>query len=157
MSKTSRNSLKNTPPKQKGAPRVAYWLMKSEPDVFSIADLRRENVAGWDGVRNYQARNHMRAMRKGDLAFFYHSSVKPPAIAGLMEIVREAYPDPTAKEPGWDRVDVKFVKTFAHPLSLDDIKRIPSLKSMVLLKHSRLSVQPITTAEWNTLLKILDK
>ena len=105
-----------------------YWLMKSEPDVFSIEDLRRENVAGWDGVRNYQARNFLRAMRKGDLALLYHSSVNPPAIAGLMEIVQEAHPDPTAKEPGWVQVKVKFVKAFPRPLSLDEIKRIPSLR-----------------------------
>src|SRR6266852_221798 len=112
---------------------MAYWLMKSEPDVFSIADLRRKNIAGWDGVRNYQARNNMRAMRKGDQAFFFHSSVNPPAIVGLMEIVGEAHPDHTAKEsalhtsggpgrrksgdPGWDQVTVKFIKAFSKPLS----------------------------------------
>jgi len=131
--------------------------MKSEPDVFSIEDLRRENVAGWDGVRNYQARNFMRAMRKGDLAFFYHSNTEPPAIAGLMEIIQEAHPDPTSEESGWDQVKVKFVKAFPRPLSLDDIKRIPSLRTMVLLRHSRLSVQPITPSEWKCLIKILGK
>jgi predicted RNA-binding protein with PUA-like domain len=131
--------------------------MKSGPDVFSIEDLRRENVAGWDGVRNYQARNFMRAMRKGDLAFFYHSNTEPPAIAGLMEIIQEAHPDPTSEESGWDQVKVKFVKAFPRPLSLDDIKRIPSLRTMVLLRHSRLSVQPITPSEWKCLIKILGK
>ncbi len=136
---------------------MAYWLMKSEPDVFSIEDLRRKNVAGWDGVRNYQARNNLRAMRKGDRALFYHSSTQPPAVVGLMEIVREAYPDPTAKEPGWVQVDVRHRKTFKEPLSLEEIKHIPSLQTMVLLKNSRLSVQPITPVEWNALLKIIDK
>src|ERR1035438_74282 len=130
--------------------------MKSEPDVFSIEELRRENVAGWEGVRNYQARNYMRAMHCGDHAFFYHSSVNPPAIVGLMEIAREAYPDPTADKPGWDQVDVRFKKIFARPLSLEAIKALPALKTMVLLKNSRLSVQPVTRLEHDALLKILD-
>jgi predicted RNA-binding protein with PUA-like domain len=152
---------------------MAYWLMKSEPDVFSIDDLRRKNVAGWDGVRNYQARNHLRAMRLGDWALFYHSRADPPAIVGLMTIVREAYPDPTAEkpalhtsggpgrrksgDPGWDQVDVQFVKRFPAPLSLEEIKRRPELQTLVLLRHSRLSVQPITASEWERLMKILDK
>lgn len=131
--------------------------MKSEPDVFSIEDLRRKGVAGWDGVRNFQARNNLRAMRKGDLAFFYHSSVKPPAIAGIMEIVREAYPDATTKEPGWLQVDVRFKKVFPKPLTLDEIKGIPTLKKMVLLHNSRLSVQPVSASEWGTLTGILEK
>ena len=134
---------------------MAYWLMKSEPDVFSIDDLRRENVAGWDGVRNYQARNNLRAMRRGDAALFYESDARK-AIVGLMEVVRQAYPDPTAKEKIWDQVDVRFAKAFPKSLSLDQIKRIPSLRTMVLLKNSRLSVQPITPAEWKVLCKILD-
>ncbi len=152
---------------------MAYWLMKSEPDVFSIDDLHRENVAGWDGVRNYQARNNLRAMRQGDRAFFYHSSTNPPAIVGLMEVAREAYPDPTSKEPalhtsggpgrrtsgdpGWVQVDVKFVKAFHAPLLLDDIKRIPALSRMVLLRNSRLSVQPVSPAEWKVLIDRLEK
>ena len=141
-------------------------------NIFSIEDLRRKNVGAWDGVRNYQARNFLRAMRQGDSAFFYHSSIKPPAIVGLMEIVREAYPDPAAKEPalhtpggpgrrksgdpGWDQVDVRFVKAFPKPLSLDQIKRNPSLRSLKLLTHSRLSVQPITVAQWQALMKSLE-
>jgi len=135
---------------------MAYWLMKSEPDVFSIEHLRHKKVAGWDGVRNYQARNNLRAMRKGDFAFFYHSSTKSPAIAGLMEIVREAYPDPTAKDPGWDQVDVRFVKAFVRELSLHEIKRISALQKMVLLNNSRLSVQPVTPGEWKILMDRLD-
>ena len=131
--------------------------MKSEPDVFSIDDLRRRKVAGWDGVRNYQARNNLRAMRKGDQVLFHHSSTNPPAVVGLMEVVREAYPDNTAKEPGWVQVDVRYLKTFAQPLTLEEIKRTPSLRSMVLLRNSRLSVQPITPVEWKALQKIVDK
>jgi len=130
--------------------------MKSEPDVFSIEDLRREGVAGWDGVRNYQARNNLRAMRRGDLVFFYHSSAKPTAIVGLMEVVREAYPDSSADKPGWDKVDVRFVKAFPRPLLLEEIRKIPALASMVLLRNSRLSVQPVSDAEYRTLLKFLE-
>ncbi len=135
---------------------VSYWLMKSEPDVFSVEDLRRKGVAGWDGVRNYQARNFMRAMRKGDRAFFYHSNAKPPAIAGIMEVVREAYPDKTADRPGWEQVDVKFIHAFATPLPLGDIKQRPALQRMVLVKNSRLSVQPVTPAEWETICRLLE-
>ena len=136
--------------------------MKSEPDVFSIDDLESKNIAGWDGVRNYQARNYLRAMRSGDLAFFYHSNARPPAIAGVMKIVRESYPDPTQfdrhhhqfdrkstlEKPRWDQVDVQFVERSANPMPLDEIKRIPALKKMMLLHRSRLSVQPVTEREW---------
>jgi predicted RNA-binding protein with PUA-like domain len=147
---------------------VNYWLRKSEPDTFSIEDLKRKNREGWDGVRNYQARNHMRAMKKGDRAFFYHSSTHPAGIVGMMEIVREAYPDPTQFDPAslhydpdssrqtprWCQVDVKFLHVFKKMLSLDDIKQISALQNMVLLKRGRLSVQPVTPTEWKIILKI---
>jgi predicted RNA-binding protein with PUA-like domain len=146
---------------------MRYWLMKSEPNVFSIDDLKQQKVAGWDGVRNYQARNFLREMKKGDLAFFYHSSTSHPAVAGIVEIVREAYPDPTQFDrhhdsfdsgsthdrPRWDQVDVRFVERFDTPLLLDDIRRIPALATMLLLRHSRLSVQPVTADEWRTLVQ----
>ena len=135
---------------------MAHWLMKSEPDVFSIEDLQRKKVAGWDGVRNYQARKNLRAMKAGDTAFFFHSSVNPPSVAGQMEIVREAYPDSTADKSGWVQVDVRHQKTFAKPLSINEIKKIPALQNMVLLKNTRLSVQPITDEEWDAILKIVD-
>ena len=135
---------------------MAHWLMKSEPDVFSIDDLRRKGVAGWDGVRNYQARKNLRAMKKGDTALFFHSSTNPLAIVGLMDIVREAYPDSTAEKPGWVQVDVRYQKTFAKPLVMPEIKKIPELQNMVLLKNTRLSVQPITDAEWKAILKVVD-
>jgi len=95
-------------------------------------------------------------MRIGDTALFFHSSTSPPAIAGLMDIVREAYPDPTAQKPGWVQVDVRYQKTFPKPLALTEIKKNPALQNMVLVKNTRLSVQPITDAEWDTILKIVD-
>lgn len=145
-----------------------YWLMKSEPGVFSIDDLQKKKKTGWDGVRNYQARNFLRRMKKGDLAFFYHSSVAPSVIAGVVRIVREATPDPTQFDPKsdhydpdsppgaprWSQVDVKFAQKFKKPLSLEEIKKIPALKEMVLLKRGRLSVQPVAPSEWKTLMKL---
>lgn len=144
-----------------------YWLMKSEPDVFSIAHLAAQRVAGWDGVRNYQARNFLRQMRKGDRAFFYHSSTTPPAIVGEVEIVQEAYPDPTQfnplsdhfdpasarEQPRWVQVDVKFVRQFARTLTLEEIRQMAPLAELLLLRRSRLSVQPVTPAQWRFILK----
>jgi len=127
--------------------------MKSEPDTFSIDDLARDHTAGWDGVRNFAARKNLRAMRRGDEAFFYHSSIQPPAIVGRMTIVREAYPDP--KDPAWSQVDVRFQEKFARPITLDEVKKFPALKEMTLLRQSRLSVQPVTPHEWAFLLKKL--
>jgi len=143
------------------------WLMKSEPDVFSILHLAAQHVAGWDGVRNYQARNFLRMMRKGDRALFYHSNAHPPAIVGMIEIVQEAYPDSTQFDPAsdhfdpaskreaprWDQVDVKFLKVFGRELSLEEIRQIPQLQNMLLLKRPRLSIQPVTPEEWNFILK----
>ena len=142
-----------------------YWLMKSEPSVFSIEDLARapKGRTCWDGVRNYQARNFMRAMRPGDQVFFYHSNANPPAIAGIAEVAATAYPDPTQFErkhkhfdsasdpnaPRWDMVDIRYVRTFAVPISLDSLRTEKSLAGMALLqKGSRLSVQPVTKGEW---------
>ena len=144
-----------------------HWLMKSEPDVFSIDDLARLKVSGWDGVRNYAARNHMRAMKKGDRVLFYHSNAEPPAIVGEAEVVKEAYPDPTQFDPKnghydaaspsgaprWSQVDVKFVRKFAKTVGLPEIKSLPVLKNMALLKYGRLSVSPVTPAEWKVILK----
>ncbi len=141
--------------------------MKSEPDVFGIDDLAKKKTEGWNGVRNYQARNFMRAMRKGDRALFYHSNAKPSGVAGVMEIAREAYPDPTQFDPRndyyepkstpdrpmWDQVDVKFVEKLPRLISLDELRGMPALKSMLLFTRSRLSVQPVTAAEWAAILK----
>jgi predicted RNA-binding protein with PUA-like domain len=143
-----------------------HWLVKSEPDVFSFADLVAcpNSTSGWDGVRNYQARNFMRdGMKRGDLVFFYHSSTDPAAIVGVAEVAREAYPDPTAFDasdshfdpksradaPTWVMVDLRAVQPLAHPLPLADLRGVKGLEKMVLLqKGSRLSVQPVTAKEW---------
>jgi predicted RNA-binding protein with PUA-like domain len=144
-----------------------YWLVKSEPDTFSFADLAASpnRTTGWDGVRNYQARNFMRdGMKRGDRVFFYHSSTDPAAIVGVAEVAREAYPDPTALDakhahfdpksradaPTWVMVDLRAVEPLARPLTLADLRTVKGLEKMALLqKGSRLSVQPVTAAEWD--------
>lgn len=138
-----------------------YWLMKSEPSDYSIADLERDKVTRWDGVRNYQARNLMRdQMRLGDLALFYHSNATPPGVAGLMRVVREAYPDATAwdrdsdhydprstvAKPVWLQVDLAYVCTFPAFVPLPVLKNDPALNGiMVARRGARLSVQPLST------------
>lgn len=146
-----------------------YWLMKSEPDVYSIDDMERDGTEFWDGVRNYQARNFMREMAPGDLAFFYHSNAKPPGVAGLVEIVGEARPDPTQfeeggkyfdpkskpEDPRWSVVDMKFVEKFAAVLPLRALKDEPALSGMLVAqKGSRLSVQPVDKAHFKHVLKM---
>ncbi len=144
-----------------------YWLMKSEPTCCSIDDLRNapKQTLPWDGVRNYQARNFMRKdMRVGDLMFFYHSNCKPPGIAGVAEIVSDAYPDHTAFDPTsdhpdasstpdnprWFMVDVRFKEKFSHLLPLDALKHHPELEKMPLLrKGNRLSITPVSKTEWD--------
>lgn len=148
----------------------AHWLIKSEPEVFSLDDLLRapRRTTAWEGVRNFQARNFLRAMRAGDLAIFYHSNAEPSACVGTVTVVREAYPDPTqfdAKskyfdadsspaDPRWSLVDVAFASKFARPVPLDEIRRTPGLGDMVLVKRSRLSVQPVTAKEWAIVLRL---
>lgn len=128
---------------------MAFWLMKSEPDVFGWAHLLAKGAAGeeWSGVRNYQARNNMRAMAIGDLAFFYHSNIGKEVV-GIMEITRTSAPDSTTDDPRWDCVTVKANQAFKRPVTLDEIKIVPELADMVLVRNSRLSVQPVTAAEW---------
>lgn len=142
-----------------------YWLMKSEPDAFSIDDLKKrpKQTEPWDGVRNYQARNFMKQMQAGDLAFFYHSNCAVPGIIGIMQIAKIAYPDSTQfdanskyydpkstiENPRWYRVDVKLVEKFPTIISLESLKQIPHLHGMQLLKKgNRLSVMPVTNEEW---------
>lgn len=143
-----------------------YWLMKSEPSVFSIDDLKQRpgRTEPWDGVRNYQARNMLRdQMRVGDQAFFYHSSCEVPGIVGVMEIVKPGYPDASAfdrnnphydpnsdaRTPTWYSVDVRYVKTFKRILSLTELKQQPALADMALLRRgNRLSVMPVSAAQW---------
>ena len=128
---------------------MAYWLIKSEPETWSWDQQKAEGKAGaeWDGVRNYQARNNMRAMKKGDLAFFYHSGGER-ACVGIVKIVVEAHPDSTASTDQWECVDVSAVTNLPKPMTLAEIKAEPQLKDMVLVNNSRLSVQPVTASEW---------
>ncbi|MBX9689312.1 MAG: EVE domain-containing protein [Candidatus Obscuribacterales bacterium] len=160
--------------KKDGAERN-YWLMKSEPNVFSISDLEKaaNKTTCWDGVRNYQARNYLRdQIKNGDLVFFYHSNADPPGIAGIAEVVKEAYPDHTAfdkkhehydpkskkENPSWYMVDIKHLQTFKTAIALDQLKELKGLEKMALLqKGSRLSVQPVTREEWETIIKIAGK
>lgn len=130
---------------------MAYWLMKSEPFVWSWDQQVEKKVAPWTDVRNYQARNNMKAMKKGDQAFFYHSS-KGLEIVGVMEIVKEHYPDP--KDERFVLVDVKAAAPFKTPVKLADLKASPALADMAMLRQSRLSVSPVTAAEWKAICKM---
>jgi len=152
---------------------MQYWLMKSEPDVYGIDDLKRFKVDHWDGIRNYQARNFMRdGMKKGDRAFFYHSNCEEPGIVGIMEIAREAYPDHTQFDPEdkhfdpksdpdnprWLMVDVKFVRRLKRTITLQELKSYKTLADMQLVqKGSRLSIMPVTKRQWDFILKLEDK
>lgn len=146
---------------------MPYWLMKSEPDEFSIQNLQQLGTGRWDGVRNYQARNFLRSMAEGDPFFFYHSSCATPGIAGIGRITRAAYPDPTALEPNspyfdakasetknpWSAVDVGFVERFSSTLALPQLKLEPALAQLPLAqKGSRLSVMPVSESEWHAIL-----
>ena len=128
---------------------MAYWLFKSEPDTWSWEDQVAKGAAGeeWHGVRNYQARNNMRAMQLGDLGFFYHSR-QGLEIVGIVEVSALAHPESTTDDPRWECVDIRAVRPLAKPVSLDSIRADSALSEMVLVKNSRLSVQPVTTAEW---------
>ncbi|MFI0395809.1 EVE domain-containing protein [Paracoccus jiaweipingae] len=134
---------------------MAYWLFKSEPNVFSWDDLVARGQQGeeWDGVRNYQARNFMRQMAVGDQGLFYHSNIGKEAV-GIVEIIAPAHPDSTAADPKWECVDIRAVKPLARAVSLDDCKAEPRLSKMVLVNNSRLSVQPVTGDEWATILEM---
>jgi predicted RNA-binding protein with PUA-like domain len=149
-----------------------YWLVKTEPESYSIDDLAAEpkKTTFWSGVRNYQARNFMRdSMRRGDQVLFYHSNADPPAVVGVAEVVREGYPDHTSWDehdhhfdpkstpanPRWFMVDLKFVRKFKRPLSLAELRTVPALKNMELLRTgSRLSVQPVSANEFAAILKL---
>lgn len=129
-------------------PQAQFWLMKSEPDVFSWEDLVKRKIAPWDDVRNYQARNNMKAMQVGDLCFFYHSNVGRE-IVGIMKIVRGHYPDPA--DLRFVLVDVAPVQKFKTPVTLAAIKAHPKLQNIALIKQSRLSVMPIAAVEWDVI------
>ena len=142
--------------------------MKSEPDVFSIDDLRKKRVGGWDGVRNYQARNFMKDMKVGDKVLFYHSNADPSGVAGLAEVCKTAYPDPTQFDrksdhhdpkatpdrPIWFQVDLRFAAKLPRFLSLDELRGVPALADMPLFHRSRLSVQPVTPEQYELIVKL---
>jgi predicted RNA-binding protein with PUA-like domain len=148
-----------------------YWLMKSEPDVYSIEDLERDGSTCWEGVRNYKARNNMRAMKVGDEVLYYHSNAKPPGVVGIARVCREAYPDHFAfdsehkyydaksdpENPRWFMVDVEFLSKIddvAKPLSLQEIRDDPKLADMELVRYGRLSVQSVKKAEFDRVKKL---
>ena len=147
---------------------MQHWLIKSEPDVFSIHDLvtAKKKTTHWEGVRNYQARNFLRAMKQGDLALYYHSNAAPSAVAGVVEVAHEAYPDPSAWDPAsdyhdpkaspenpvWSMVDVRLVEIFPREIPLDELRGVKALAGMELLRRgSRLSVHPVTAAQFRTI------
>ncbi|MBP6506341.1 MAG: EVE domain-containing protein [Opitutaceae bacterium] len=130
-----------------------YWLVKSEPEAYAWTDLVRDGRTAWTGVRNYQARIHLNAMRKGDRVFFYES-VTTKAVVGLTEITKPAFPDQTAEEPGWVAVELKAVAPFARPVTLAQIKADPSLAQIGLVRQSRLSVVPLSATEFARIAKL---
>ena len=150
-----------------------HWLMKTEPDVYSIDDLARDKKTPWEGVRNYQARNFLRdTVKAGDLVFFYHSNAEPPGIAGIAEVAREGYPDPSQFDskdvhydpkskkdnPPWYVVDLQFVRKFKALLGRDVLKKAPGLEKLLgIQRGQRLSVQPVTEKEWAIVLKEAEK
>lgn len=131
-----------------------FWLMKTEPSVFSWDDLVEKGVVEWDGVRGYEARNNMKKMKKGDKVFIYHS-VKKPEIVGIAKVVVAAHPDSTDTTETWWCVDVAAVKKLKRAITLQEIKTIPACKDMALVKKSRLSVGPVTEGEWEEILKYI--
>lgn len=152
---------------------MQYWLMKSEPGVFGIDDLETRGAKGthWDGVRNYQARNFMREMKKGDRAFFYHSNCSHPGIVGIMKVVREAYPDHTAfdpedphydpksdpEKPRWFMVDVAFERRFPRTVGLAEMRDTKALQDMLVLRRgNRLSITPVDKNEWDVIARMAD-
>jgi predicted RNA-binding protein with PUA-like domain len=154
---------------------MGYWLLKTEPDVFSFDDLMRapKRTSGWDGVRNYQARNFLRdGMKKGDQVLIYHSSAEPPAVVGIAEVVREGYPDPTqfdssddhydagstSADPRWYQVDVKAVRKLPRPVTLPEIRETKALAKLPLVQRGqRLSVQPVGAAEFALIVRMGEK
>ena len=134
---------------------MAYWLLKSEPETWSWEQQIKRGEKGepWSGVRNYQARLNLRAMKKGERGFFYHSG-EEKAIVGIVEIIREAYPDHTAEKGDWSMVDVIAVESLKKPITLSDAKAVPLLSKMVLVNNTRLSVQPVSDDEWVQICKM---
>ncbi|MBW7890798.1 MAG: EVE domain-containing protein [Chitinophagaceae bacterium] len=135
---------------------MSYWLVKSEPFVYSWSQFEKDKRTFWDGVRNYAARNNLKAMRKGDEVFFYHSN-EGLEIVGIAQVVKEHYPDPTADNATWVVVDLKPVRKLSKPISLSQIKADKRLSNMALVKLTRLSVQPVTEKEWQIILDLSEQ
>lgn len=131
---------------------MAYWLLKTEPLVYSWDQLVKDKETSWDGVRNYQARNNLREMKKGDRAFIYHSG-EDKEIYGVVEIVKEAYPDPSSTDGDWVSVGIRVVGPVGRPIGLEEIRNTHGLAVMPLVTQARLSVQPVTESQWNDILK----
>ena len=132
---------------------MQYWLVKQEPEKYPWSQFVKDNGTYWDGVRNYQARNNLRAMKKGDHVFFYHS-VSEKAVVGVAKVTREAYPDPTAKKGDWSMVDLKPIKSMVEPVTLEQIKAESKLSEIALIKQSRLSVMPLRAPEFRRILQL---
>lgn len=132
---------------------MAYWLIKSEPFKYSWEQFEKDKSTFWDGVRNYAARNHLRAMKKGDQAFWYHSN-EGLEIVGIAKVIKEAYPDPTADDETWSAVDFAPFKKLKKPVGLAQIKTDKRLANMALVRLGRLSVQPVTEEEWNIIMEL---
>ena len=132
---------------------MARWLVKSEPSTYSFEQLQKDGSTTWDGVRNYAARNHLKAMKKNDEVFFYHS-MDTTEIVGIAKVSKEAFQDPTSKEDTWVAVELKPLKRLKNPVSLARIKNHPELKDMALVRISRLSVQPVTDEEWKEVIAL---
>ena len=130
---------------------MAKWLVKSEPSVYSYEQLMKDGSTVWDGVRNYAARNNLKAMKKNDQVFYYHSN-EGTSIVGIAKVAREAFPDPTTDDDAWVAVELKPFQRLKNPVSLADIKKDPKLKNMALVKNSRLSVQPVLDEEWEKII-----
>ena len=130
-----------------------YWLLKSDPETYSFEDLCRDRTTAWDGVRNYQARNNLTAMQVGDQCLVYHSGEKP-TVVGTAKVVKAAYPDPKSEDPRWVNVDVQAGKGLPHPVPLAELKKRAELAQMWVVRHSRLSVSPVTEAEWAVVMEL---
>lgn len=139
--------------KDKKSATPNHWLVKSEPEAYAWTDLVRDGRTAWTGVRNYTARIHLNAMQPGDRVMFYES-MTTKAVVGLAEVTRAAFPDTTAEEPGWVAVEIKAIAPLAKPVTLAQVKAEPALKDTALLRLSRLSVQPLTRAEYNHIVKM---
>jgi predicted RNA-binding protein with PUA-like domain len=135
---------------------MAYWLVKSEPSTYSWEQFKKDGATTWDGVRNYAARNHLRAMKKNDEVFFYYS-MEELEVVGIAKVSKEAFQDPTTDEEAWVAVELKPVKKLKKPVSLKDIKASPALKNMALVRISRLSVSPVSDKEWETIIEMSEK